>query len=226
MPGFIIAIDGPAASGKGTLARRIADHFGLAYLDTGLMYRATGIRVLRAAGNPSDPRDAEFAAEQLEFSDLSDPDLRLDTTAGAASQVAAMPAVRDILVSRQRAFAAEPPPGQKGVVLDGRDIGTVVCPDADAKLFITASPKIRADRRAKELKARGLDVIDSDVLREMRARDARDSGRSVAPLRPADDATVVDTSDLDADQVFQVALSILRDRCPGLFALERLSGSS
>lgn len=216
----VIAVDGPAAAGKGTLARRLAEHLGLAYLDTGLMYRATGLAVVESGGDPSDPDTAVAAAKTLGFEDLSRPELRDDSAAAAASKVAVIGAVRDVLVARQRAFAVAPPAGFAGVVLDGRDIGTHVCPDAVLKLFITASPEVRAKRRVKELQARGLVAIEMDVLRELQERDARDRTRSAAPLLPAEDAVVIDTSDLDADQVFHAVMDIAREYCPGITAME------
>lgn len=205
---MIIAIDGPAASGKGTLGRRLAAHFGLGHLDTGALYRATGLHVLRAGGDPADPADAAAAAEAVRPEDAADPALRTDEVAQAASKVAAMPAVRAALLDFQRRFAAAGP----GAVLDGRDIGTVVCPDADAKLFVTASVEARATRRFRELRERGEDAIYDAVLRDMEQRDARDSGRTVAPLTPAEDAFVLDTSHLDADQAFEAALSFVSGR--------------
>jgi len=205
----IIAIDGPAAAGKGTLARRLADHFGLAVLDTGLLYRAVGMNLIRKGGDTGDPAAAEAAAKSLKAEDLEAPDLRSDAAADAASRVSAFPAVRAQLLSFQRAFARSPPGGASGAVLDGRDIGTVVCPDADVKIFVTARIEVRADRRFKELRERGLDVIHGRVLADMKERDARDSERAVSPLEPAKDAFQLDTSDLDADQVFAAALDFI-----------------
>lgn len=210
---MIIAVDGPAAAGKGTLARRIAEHFGLALLDTGLLYRAVGLKTLREGGSPSDADAATAAAESLDPAELENPDLRGDAAAGAASKVGAIPAVRTALLDFQRRFASHPPAGAKGAVLDGRDIGTVVCPDADAKLFVTASVEVRAERRLKELRERGLEAIHSRVLQEMKERDSRDASRAVAPLEPAGDAFVLDTSDLDPDAVFAEALAYIRSRC-------------
>ncbi len=209
----VIAIDGPAASGKGTLARRLAAHFGFAHLDTGALYRAVGVAVLRAGGDPADTSRALSAAQALSADDpvFADPALRGDDAAQAASQVAAMPEVRAALLDFQQAFAARPP-GGRGAVLDGRDIGTVVCPAAGAKLFVTASVEVRAARRVKELQAAGLQVIVQAVQEDMKARDERDSRRAVAPLRPAVDAFVLDTSALDADQVFAAALAFIRSK--------------
>lgn len=207
----IIAIDGPAAAGKGTLARRLADELGFDYLDTGLIYRAVGMNVLRAGFDPADVAKAEAAACALQPADLAADDLRADEAAQAASKVAAIAGVRAALLDFQRRFAARPP-GGKGAVLDGRDIGTVVCPDAPIKLFVTASLEKRADRRVKELRQRGLAVIPDTVLAEMRERDERDSKRAVAPLVPAHDAIVLDTSDLDADAAFDAAVAFIRSK--------------
>jgi cytidylate kinase len=195
----IIAVDGPAAAGKGTLARRLAAHFGLRHLDTGLLYRAVGVKS-RASGE-----DAVRVAENLAAEDLGHPALREEAAGRAASEVAAIPAVRAALLEFQRRFARLPP----GAVLDGRDIGTVVCPDADVKLFVTASAEKRAERRWKELLAKGEPAIAERVLRDMQERDARDAARDVAPLAPAADAVLLDTSELDADAAFAAALAIV-----------------
>jgi CMP/dCMP kinase len=203
----VIAIDGPAAAGKGTLARRLARHLDYAYLDTGLLYRAVGVRTLDAGADPSDAAAATAAAEALVAEDLRRDDLRSDAAANAASRVAAVPSVRRALLAFQRRFGETPPDGGIGAVLDGRDIGTVVFPDADLKLFITASPEVRAARRLKELRERGLEAIDDGVLREMQERDARDCERAAAPLGPARDAIVIDTSGLEPDAVFTAALA-------------------
>lgn len=205
---MIIALDGPAAAGKGTLAKRLAKHYGLNYLDTGSLYRATGLAVLRAGGDPEDPAAAEKAARSLTEELRTSPDLRAEATAQAASKVAAIPAVRAALLEFQRSFAATPP----GAVLDGRDIGTVVCPAAEVKIFVTASVEKRAERRFKELLDKGETAIWDAVLQDMKERDARDSGRSVAPLVPAADAVVLDTSELDADGAFAAAVSIISQR--------------
>jgi len=203
-PPLIIAVDGPAAAGKGTLARRLAAHLGLPYLDTGLLYRATGRRVLDAGGDPASPADATAAAQALHPTDLERPDLRGPPADGAASLVAAIPAVRDALLEFQRRFGRA-----HGGVLDGRDIGTVVFPEAPVKLFVTASPEERARRRHAELSARGDAPPLAEVAAEMAARDARDSAREAAPLRPAEDAVTLDTSRLDADAAFAAALRIV-----------------
>ncbi len=205
---IIIAIDGPAAAGKGTLARRLAARLGFDYLDTGLIYRAVGMKLARAGLDPADVALAERAARDLSPADLAAPDLRMDEAAQAASKVASIPGVRAALLEFQRKFAAQPP-GGKGAVLDGRDIGTVVCPEAGVKLFVTASVEKRAERRLKELQEKGLGAIYGTVLADMRERDERDTNRAVAPLVPAQDAAVLDTSDLDADQAFAAALEII-----------------
>ncbi len=205
----IIAIDGPAAAGKGTLARRLADPFDLADLDTGLLYRAVGMKLIRAGADPEHPDAAQEAAKALNPADLEADDLREDAAADAASRVSAIPGVRAQLLEFQRKFAKNPPDGKKGAVLDGRDIGTVVCPEADAKLFVSASVEIRAQRRFKELREKGLDAIHGRVLADMKERDARDRDRTASPLEPAKDAYQLDTSDLDADQAFAAALAFI-----------------
>ena len=187
----VIAIDGPAASGKGTLAKRLAAHLGFAHLDTGALYRAVGLKVLRDGGDPGDPTTATAAAQALAPDELDDPALRADEVAQAASKVAAIDGVRAALLDFQRRFATHPPGGCAGAVLDGRDVGTVVCPDADAKLYVVASDEVRAARRVKELQGRGLGAIHAAVLRDMQARDARDRDRSIAPLKPAEDAVTL-----------------------------------
>lgn len=210
---MIIAIDGPAAAGKGTLARRLAGHFGLAILDTGLLYRAVGMNLVRQGGDPDDAVAAADVARALRPQDLAADDLRTDAAADAASRVSAVPAVRQALLEFQRAFASSPPDigsgAAKGAILDGRDIGTVVCPDADYKLFITAAVEVRAERRFLELRERGLDAIHGRVLTDMKERDARDSDRAVSPLVPAKDALQLNTSEMDADQAFDAALRFI-----------------
>jgi CMP/dCMP kinase len=206
---MIIAIDGPAASGKGTLARRLAGHFKLALLDTGGLYRATALHALADGGDPGDPIVAAAAARRVTAADLADPRLRDERVARAASVVAAIPAVRQALLAFQRHFARHPPAGEPGAVLDGRDIGTVICPDADAKLFITASLEARAARRFQELRETGAEAIYEAVLQDMKDRDARDSHRRAAPLVPADGAFVLDTTTLDAEAAFAAALDFI-----------------
>lgn len=204
---MIVAIDGPSASGKGTLSKRLAAHLGYAHLDTGKIYRAVGLQVVREGGDPSDEAAALAATQSLDPAVLGNPELGGDSAAAAAAKVAAIPSVRAVLLQFQRDFAVRPPGGAKGAVLDGRDIGTVVCPDAEVKLFVTASAEVRADRRHKELLERGETSIYARVLQDMKDRDDRDTNRSVAPLKPAEDAFVLDTSELDADQAFAAALA-------------------
>lgn len=206
----IIAIDGPAAAGKGTLARRLAAELGLPYLDTGLLYRAVGRRVLDAGADPADPAAATAAARALSPADLSRDDLRGPPADAAASAVASIPGVRAALLDFQRAFGRD-----TGAVLDGRDIGTVIFPDASVKLFVTASQAERARRRWEELRARGDAPPLERVEQEMAERDARDQARAAAPLRPAEDATILDTSTLDAEAAFTAALAMIRKRLAG-----------
>ncbi len=215
---MIVAVDGPSASGKGTLARRLAAALDFAFLDTGLLYRAVGTAVLAAGGDPADPAAALAAARDLDLSELDPTVLRRETAGQAASVVAVIPEVRAALRDLQRRFAAAPPGRQAGVVLDGRDIGTVVCPQAEVKIFVTASPEERARRRHKELLERGEARIYARVVAEMRERDRRDSERAAAPLQPAADAEVLDTTALDAEEAFQAALEIVERKRPGLTA--------
>ncbi|HJQ59730.1 MAG TPA: (d)CMP kinase [Vineibacter sp.] len=206
---LVITVDGPSAAGKGTLARRLAAHYGLAHLDTGSLYRAVGRRVLRQGRDPADATYAAEVARDLQPVDLEDSELRSEAASQAASVVAAIAAVRTNLLDWQRQFAARPPGGRPGAVLDGRDIGTVICPDAAAKLFVTAGLEARAERRFRELQAAGANPIRRAVLDEMAARDRRDSERATAPLAPAQDAFVIDTSTLDADAVFERAVAFI-----------------
>jgi CMP/dCMP kinase len=201
---MIIAVDGPAASGKGTIAKALARHYGLPHLDTGLLYRAVGIAVLRAGGDPADEGEA-FHACAFEEALLSDPGLKSEAAGRAASIVSAHPSVRAALLERQRDFARQP----GGAVLDGRDIGTVIAPEARAKLFVTATPEVRARRRYNELVGMGLSVAYDHVLGDIRARDERDSGRGIAPLKQADDAVLLDTSDLDVAGAVAAAVAIV-----------------
>jgi CMP/dCMP kinase len=199
----IIAIDGPAAAGKGTLAKRVAVHFGYDHLDTGSLYRAVASKTLRLGVSPDD------AAKSFAVADLSAGDLRAEKVAQQASVVAAIPAVRAALLAFQQDFARRPP-GGRGAVLDGRDVGTVVCPWPETlKFFVTASSAARAQRRYDELLARGESPIHANVFAEMAERDRRDSERSLAPLRPAADAILLDTSNLSAEDVFQAALAAI-----------------
>ncbi|MBL3569420.1 (d)CMP kinase [Rhodovulum sp. BSW8] len=200
---FTVAIDGPAAAGKGTISRAVAAHFGFAHLDTGLLYRAVGARML-------DGLDPVEAARTLDPEALERGDLRAPEVAQAASKVAAIPEVRAALVDFQRAFAMR----AGGAVLDGRDIGTVICPEAAAKLFVTASDTVRAGRRFRELSDKGVETSLEDVLAEMRERDARDSARAAAPLRPAADAVILDTSRLTIDEAVAAAIETIRTRQP------------
>ena len=217
---MIIAIDGPAASGKGTLAKRLAAAFGLPHLDTGLLYRATARAVLDGGGDLADEAAAVASACQLEMSGFDEARLRGKEMGEAASIVAAMPAVRAALVAAQRAFAETP----KGAVLDGRDIGTVICPRADAKIFVVAGADIRARRRALELEMRGEMVDFAVVLADIQRRDERDSGRSAAPLRRAEDASLLDTSDLDVEGAVAAALSIVRRKIGDATLASRQAG--
>jgi len=207
----IIAIDGPAAAGKGTLARRIAAALGLPYLDTGLLYRAVGRRVLDAGGNPADPATAEAAARALLPADLDRSDLRGPQADAAAAAVAAIAGVRAALLAFQREFGAT-----HGAVLDGRDIGTVIFPDAPVKLFVTASLDERARRRWLELRAKGVAAMLHTVAGEMRLRDAQDAARTAAPLRPAEDAVLLDTTTMDADAAFDAAMRAVQEGLPAL----------
>ncbi len=209
---MIIAIDGPAASGKGTLARGLAAALGFAHLDTGMIYRAVAAKVLANGEDPQDVAAALRAAQALDAGDLRRGDLRRQEVGQGASVVAAIPEVRTALLAFQRDFAAHPPDGRAGAVLDGRDVGTVVCPQAEVKLYVTASPEIRARRRHKELLDGGAESIYARVLQEVRDRDARDSGRKAAPLRPAEDAIVLDTTELSAEAALAAALAHIRSR--------------
>ncbi|WP_404423869.1 (d)CMP kinase [Thalassospira australica] len=207
---MIIAIDGPAASGKGTLARRVAEAMDYAYLDTGLLYRATGAKVLSLGLDPSDEATAVRAAEKLAANDLDGDELRSEEVGSAASKVAAIPRVRAVLLDFQRNLASSPPGGKRGAVLDGRDIGTVVCPDAPIKFYLTASVEERANRRFKQLQEKNPAAIYERVLKELEERDARDSARDVAPLKMASDAIHIDTDRLNADAVFNAVMAHIR----------------
>lgn len=212
---IVIAIDGPSASGKGTIARKLAAYFDFAHLDTGLLYRAVGMAVMRAGGDPADSKQAEQAALALDVAKFDDPVLRGDEASVAASKVAAIPAVRAALLKFQQDFCARPPNGKRGAVLDGRDIGTVIAPHALVKIYVIAGSEARAERRFKELQARAENVTDApsyeDVLQDMQERDARDQSRSTAPLKPAPDAVTLDTTSMTADQAFQAALTIAKE---------------
>ena len=217
---MIIAIDGTSASGKGTLAQRLRDYFGYAHLDTGALYRAVAKRMLDAGFSPDNAQEAQKVAGALKSEEMlrlqKDPSIRTEVCGQAASKVSAIPEVRKALFDFQRRFALSPknPDGTpaKGAILDGRDIGTVVCPEAEIKLFLMASPEIRAKRREKELQEKGICVIFDQLLKEVKERDERDSKRAVAPLKPADDAFVLDTSSLTADEVFNTALNYIKSK--------------
>jgi cytidylate kinase len=200
----VIAVDGPAASGKGTIARALAKQFGLPHMDTGLLYRAVALTLWRWGGDPASEFEAVRACDDLGF-DPDDPELRSEPVSEIASRISVYPAVRAALLSRQQEFAGQ----TGGAVLDGRDIGTIIAPDADVKLFVTASPEVRAQRRLEELLTRGMRAHYEDVLADIRARDERDSTRDVAPLRPAADAILLDTSDLTAEQAIAAALRLV-----------------
>ncbi|MEA3038699.1 MAG: CMP/dCMP kinase [Sphingomonadales bacterium] len=207
---MIVAVDGPAASGKGTIAKALARRFKLPHMDTGLLYRAVALNLLRWDGDP----ESEFAAVRAcDFSqtDFDDPELRTEAVGGIASRISAYPLVREALAERQRAFARQP----GGAVLDGRDIGTVIAPEADVKLFVTASPEVRARRRFDELVRAGRPVHYDDVLADIRARDERDSHRAAAPLAKADDAVLLDTSDMGIEQAIEAAAAAVEARRRG-----------
>jgi len=205
--GPVIAVDGPAASGKGTIARALAKYFGLPHMDTGLLYRAVALNLWRWGGDPSSEFEALRACDQLGF-DPADKELRSEPVSKIASMISAYPSVRSALLERQQDFADQP----GGAVLDGRDIGTVIAPEADVKLFVTATPEVRAERRLRELVERGMSAHYEDVLADIRARDARDSGRAVAPLKPASDALMLDTSALNADEAVVEAIRLVEQR--------------
>ncbi len=200
-------MDGPAASGKGTIARALARHFDLPHLDTGLLYRSVALNLWRFGGDPGSEFEAVRACD-IEGIDWDDPELRSETVSSIASRVSAYSGVRAALLERQQRFAWS----AAGAVLDGRDIGTVIAPNATVKLFVTASPEVRAERRLKELTGRGMRAHYEEVLADIRARDERDSGRSAAPLRKAEDALVIDTSALDAGQAVAAAIRAVEDR--------------
>ena len=204
---MIIAVDGPTASGKGTIAKALAAHFGLPHLDTGLLYRAVGRQVALSGGNPDDSADA-LAACAFPDSLLADPELRSEATGGLASRVSVHPSVRQALYERQRAFATQP----GGAVLDGRDIGTVIAPEAEAKLFVVASVPARAERRFKEMQAAGRSVSLAEIAADLEARDLRDRTRAEAPLIAASDAVLLDTSDLGRDEAIAAAIAIVAAR--------------
>jgi CMP/dCMP kinase len=202
---MIVAIDGPAASGKGTLGKLIAAHYGLAHLDTGKLYRAVARDLLASGADPADVDAALAATKSLDLTTLGDPALMQGRLGEAASIVAGHPEVRKVLLAYQRSFAGQKP----GAVLDGRDIGTVICPDADVKLFVTATPEERARRRFRELKEAGMPVSEAEVLADIKRRDQRDQSRAVAPLTQAKDAVLLDTTNLDIDAAFKAAIALI-----------------
>ncbi|ABD05352.1 cytidylate kinase [Rhodopseudomonas palustris HaA2] len=202
---MIIAIDGPAASGKGTLGKRLAAHYGFRHLDTGVIYRAVAKALLDGGADLTDQAQAIAAAQGLDPGLFGDPALKSQTVGDAASVISAYPKVREVLVGFQRQFAAEPP----GAVLDGRDIGTVICPDADVKIFVVADPGVRARRRALEAQARGEPADEAVILADILRRDERDKGRSAAPLKQAPDAVLLDNSNLDIEGGVRAAIAIV-----------------
>ena len=203
---LVIAVDGPAASGKGTIARAIARHYGLPHMDTGLLYRAAALNLWRWGGDPGNEFEAVRAAQELNL-DAEDPELRSEPVSKIASAISAYPEVRATLLKRQQDFAGQ----VDGAVLDGRDIGTVIAPQADVKLYVTATPEVRAQRRMRELESRGMHASYDDVLADIRVRDERDSNRAVAPLTQAPDALRLDTSELNVDEAVAEALRLVRD---------------
>lgn len=205
--GLIIAVDGPAASGKGTIARALAKHFGLPHMDTGMLYRAVALNLWRWGGDPSSEFEALRACDTSTI-DPADPELRSEPVGRIASHISTYPSVRTALRERQIQFAGQP----GGAVLDGRDIGTVIAPDADVKLFVTALPEVRAERRLAELSGRGMKAHLEEVISDIRARDEQDSSRAAAPLRQAEDAVLLDTSDLDVEQAIARAIAIVESR--------------
>lgn len=215
----VIAVDGTAACGKGTLARLVARHYGFAHLDSGALYRLVALGVIEANGEPTSEADAVKAARVIDPSRATDTKLRRDDVGRAASQVAAIPAVRNELFDYQRDFARRPPRSAEGAVIDGRDIGTVIAPDAPAKLFVDARPEVRAHRRWLELQAMGIAREEADVLAELNIRDAADRNRPISPLKQAVDAALLDTSDLGIDAAFAAALALLDHKVKAALAV-------
>jgi cytidylate kinase len=209
---IVIAVDGTAASGKGTLARKLAAHYGFAHLDSGALYRLTALAVLASGGDPANEADALKGARSIDLSMMGDPAIRTDVVGQAASKVAGLGAVRAALLDFQRDFLAHPPGGSPGAVMDGRDIGTVIAPNATAKLYVDARPELRAHRRRVELSAMGIDRDEADLLRELVARDAADKARPISPLKQAPDAALLDTSDLGIEPAFAAALALVEPK--------------
>ena len=209
---IVIAVDGTAASGKGTLAKRLAAHYGFAHLDSGALYRLAALAVLAAGGDPASEADAVKGTRSIDLSRAGDPAIRTDVVGQAASKVAAIPAVRAALLDFQRDFLARPPGGSRGAVMDGRDIGTVIAPHAAAKLYVDARPELRAHRRWLELKGMGIARDEGELLKELLARDAADKARPISPLRQAADADLLDTSDLGIDAAFAAALALVKPK--------------
>ena len=209
---ILIAVDGPAASGKGTIARALAKHFDLPHMDTGMLYRAVALTMFRFGGDPASEFEALRACEGVAQIDPTDPELRSEVVGSIASRISTYAGVRSALLERQRNFASQ----ASGAVLDGRDIGTVIAPDATAKLFVTASPEVRARRRVAELLSRGMPAHLEDVLIDIRARDARDSGRDAAPLAQAADADLLDTSEMEIDEAIAVAIELVERKIAAL----------
>jgi cytidylate kinase len=209
---IVIAVDGTAASGKGTLARKLAAHYGFAHLDSGALYRLTALAVLASGGDPADEADALQGARSIDLSMMGDRAIRTDVVGQAASKVAGIGAVRAALLDFQRDFLAHPPGGSPGAVMDGRDIGTVIAPNATAKLYVDARPELRAHRRRLELSAMGIDRDEADLLRELVARDAADKARPISPLKQAPDAALLDTSDLGIEPAFAAALALVEPK--------------
>ena len=207
---IVIAVDGPAASGKGTLAKKLARHFGFAHLDSGSLFRLVALAVLDAGGDPAREVDAVKGAHAIDLNRAGDAAIRTDIVGAASSKVAAIPAVREALKDFQKNFVAHPPGNSPGAVIDGRDIGTVIAPDATVKLYVDARPEVRAHRRWLELNSMGINRDESALLAEIVARDAADMSRKVSPLRRADDARLLDTSDLDIDAAFAAALALVK----------------
>src|SRR5436190_12196669 len=212
MRSAVIAVDGTAASGKGTLAKKLAGHFHFAHLDSGSLYRLVALGVIDAGGDPTMERHAMRAARQVNASQRDNPRIRSAEIGRAASLVSVFPGVRAALLEFQRDFAKHPPGGEQGAVIDGRDIGTVICPNADAKHFVDARPEIRAHRRWLEFGGSGEQADEAAILKEIKERDARDANRSVSPLKPAPDALLLETSNLDIDAAFAAALALIKPK--------------